>query len=116
LLKKVIEIESAIVKLTSVVSPRSKGFNSIKTQLETNEPKIIQLKTKSTNCISYSGWAASILITAGLFWILNPKTELKQQLQSADTENLYFEIEIEDARTDLAATKTLLNAIRDEDF
>jgi hypothetical protein len=52
----------------------------------------------------------------GVILDFNQKTELKQQLQSADTENLYFEIEIEDARTDLAATKTLLNAIRDEDF
>lgn len=116
LLKEVTEIESAIIKLTAAVSPRSKGFDSIKSQLETNEQKVIELHTKTTNWISYTGWAASILIAAGLFWTLNQKTELEQQLQSADTENLYFEIQIEDARTDLAATKTLLDAIRDKDI
>ena len=116
LLQEVIDIESAIVKLTAAVSPRAKGFSSIKERLNNNKGKVVELQPRKTNWISYAGWAASILLATGLFWTLNQKTELEQQLQTADTQNLYLETQIEDARTDLAATKNLLDVIRDKDI
>lgn len=116
LLQEVIEIERAVVKLTSAVSPRAKGFESIKARLNAEETKVVELQPRTSNWMSYTGWAASILLAAGLFWTLNQKTNLEQQLQTAETENLYLETQIEDARTDLAATKNLLNVIRDKDI
>ncbi|EPR72119.1 hypothetical protein ADIWIN_2958 [Winogradskyella psychrotolerans RS-3] len=116
LLQEVIEIEGAVLKLTAAVSPRAKGFESIKARLEAEDTKVVQLQPRQTNWISYTGWAASILLAAGLFWTLNQNTDLEQQLQTADIENQYLETQIEDARTDLAATKNLLNVIRDKDI
>ena len=115
LLQEVKEIESSVVKLTAAVSPSAKGFEAIKTQINTADTsKVVTLQPKRTNWISYAGWAASIVLAIGLFWTLNQKTDLEQQLQTADTENRYLETQIEDARTDLVATKNLLNVIRDK--
>ncbi|REE24867.1 anti-sigma factor [Winogradskyella pacifica] len=116
LLQEVLEIEGAVLKLTAAVSPRAKGFESIKARLDAENTKVVQLPPRQTNWISYTGWAASILLAAGLFWTLNQNTDLEQQLQTADIENQYLETQIEDARTDLAATKNLLNVIRDKDI
>lgn len=117
LLQEVTEIESAVVKLTASVSPKATGFESIKKQLNADgEAKVIELQPTKTRWISYTGWAASILLAVGLFWTLIQNTELEQQLQTADTENRYLETQIEDTRTDLAATKNLLDVIRDKDI
>ncbi|SDH23902.1 anti-sigma factor [Winogradskyella thalassocola] len=116
LLQEVLDIEAAVLKLTAAVSPRANGFESIKARLDADDTKVIDLQPKTTNWISYTGWAASIALAAGLFWTLNQNTDLEQQLQTADIENQYLETQIEDARTDLAATKNLLNVIRDKDI
>lgn len=116
LLQEVIEIEVAVLKLTAAVSPRAKGFESIKARLNTEDIKVVQLPPRQNNWLNYTGWAAAIALAAGLFWTLNVKTDLEQQLQTADIENQYLETQIEDARTDLAATKNLLNVIRDKDI
>tara|TARA_R110002049_G_scaffold273961_2_gene451891 strand:- start:1794 stop:2588 length:795 start_codon:yes stop_codon:yes gene_type:complete len=116
LLQEVLDIESAVVKLTAAVSPGAKGFDTIKNQLNANDTKVVELQPRQTHWMSYAGWAASIVLAAGLFWTFNQKTELEQQIQTAEIENQYLETQIEDARTDLAATKNLLNVIRDKDI
>ena len=116
LLQEVLDIEGAVVKLTAAVSPRANGFESIKARLDAEETKVIHIQPRKTNWISYTGWAASVVLAAGLFWTLNQNTDLEQELQTVDIENQYLETQIEDAKTDLAATKNLLNVIRDKDI
>lgn len=119
LLQEVTEIENAVVKLTAAVSPRAKGFGTIKNRLEkeeSNETKVVELQPKKVNWVSYVGWAASILLATGLFWTLNQNKELEQQIETVEIEKQYLETQIEDARTDLAATKNLLNNIRDKNI
>ena len=116
LLQEVLEIENAIVKLTAAVSPHAINFESFKGKLGDTDTKVVQLKPKKPNWISYTGWAASILLAGGLLWTLNQKTELELQLQTAEIDKIYLETQIEDARTDLAATKNLLDIIRDKNM
>ncbi|WP_179376442.1 anti-sigma factor [Winogradskyella wichelsiae] len=116
LLQEVLEIENAVVKLTAAVSPSSKGFENLKDKIGNTDTKVVQLQPKSTNWMSYSGWAASVVLAAGLFWTLNQKSELKQTIQTVGLENRYLETQIEDTKTDLAATKNLLDVIRDKDI
>jgi anti-sigma-K factor RskA len=116
LLQEVLEIEAAVVKLTAAVSPHAINFDSFKTKLDNTDTKVVDLKPKKPNWISYTGWAASILLAGGLLWTLNNKSQLEEQLQTVETEKNYLEIQIEDARTDLAATKNLLDAIRDKNI
>ena len=116
LLQEVLEIESAVVRLTAAVSPKANDFSSIREQLDSSNTRVIPLQSKKTNWTSYTGWAASILLAAGFFWSLNNNKQLEENLQTVETEKQYLEIQIEDARTDLTATRTLLDAIRDKDI
>ncbi|MBU2929635.1 anti-sigma factor [Winogradskyella psychrotolerans] len=116
LLQEVVAIEKAVVKLTAAVSPRAKGFESIKARLEADDTKVVDLQPRTTSWISYTGWAAAILLAIGLFWTQRLNTGLEQELQTADMENQYLETQIEDAKSDLAATKNLLNVIRDKNI
>lgn len=116
ILQEVLEIESAVVKLTAAVSPHAIDFESFRGKLGDTETKVVDLKPQKPNWISYTGWAASILLAGGLLWTLNNKNELEEELQTVSTEKQYLEIQIEDARNDLASTKELLDAIRDKDI
>jgi anti-sigma-K factor RskA len=116
ILQEVLEIEAAVVKLTAAVSPHAIDFDSFKGKLDEKDVKVVDLKPKKPNWISYTGWAASILLVGGLLWTLNNNNQLEEQLKTAELEKQYLEIQIEDARIDLAATKNLLDAIRDKDI
>lgn len=116
ILQEVLEIEAAVIKLTASVSPHSIDFDSFGGKLDNTESKVVELKPKKPNWISYTGWAASVLLAGGLLWTLNTNNKLEKDIQSVSTEKQYLEIQIEDARNNLAATKTLLNAIRDKDI
>ncbi|WP_299114599.1 anti-sigma factor [uncultured Winogradskyella sp.] len=112
--KEVLEIESAIVKLTGAVSSNAVKFDALKDKI--TDTKVIDLKPKKNNWISYSGWAASIILAAGLLWTLNNKSQLEEDIKTVATEKQYLETQIEDARNNLAKTKDLLEAIRAKDI
>ena len=116
LLQEVLEIEAAVVKLTAAVSPHSVDFDSLKGQLSDSKPKVRDIKPKKPSWISYTGWAASILLAGGLIWTLNNKKDLELEIQTAEIENAYLETQIEAAKSDLTATKNLLDAIRAKDI
>ncbi|WP_111684524.1 anti-sigma factor [Winogradskyella tangerina] len=116
ILQEVLEIEAAVVKLTASVSPHSIDFDSFKGKLNEDDGKVIDLKPRKPNWISYTGWAASILLLGGLIWTLNTKNQLEEEIQTVSTEKQLLEIEIEAARNNLANTKNLLDAIRDKDI
>jgi anti-sigma-K factor RskA len=114
ILQEVLEIEAAVVKLTASASPHALDFDSFKDQL--TDTKVIDLKPKKPKWISYTGWAASIVLAGGLLWTLNNNNQLEEQLQTVETKKQYLEIQIEDARNNLANTKKLLDAIRDKNI
>ncbi|MBC2845727.1 anti-sigma factor [Winogradskyella flava] len=114
--QEVLEIEAAVIKLTAAASPKTVGFNIIKDQLGDSDAKVVDLKPKKRGWIAYTGWAASILLAVGLLWTLNNKSQVEEELQSVSIEKQYLEIQIEDARDNLAATKNLLDAIRDKNI
>lgn len=117
-LKEVLEIEAAIVKLTASVSPKKDiSFNTIKGRLNNNNStsgKVISLNRSKTKWINYSGWAAAVVLAGGLIWTINMKSTLENQIQTVTTEKDFLEIQMETSKTDLAETKNLLNIIRDK--
>jgi len=115
-LKEVLEIEAAIVKLTASVSPKNKiTFNTIKDRLDNNtDSKVISLNRPKTQWLNYSGWAAAVVLAGGLIWTINQKSDLENQIQTVNTEKDFLEIQMETSKTDLAETKNLLNIIRDK--
>jgi anti-sigma-K factor RskA len=120
LLNEVEKIESAIVKLTAAASPSdSKAmFTSIKDSLNfgQNDTKVIPIGKAKTNYFSYVGWAASILLTVGLFWLSNQNNELKTKISTAESDKEFLEFQIEKANGSLTEAKKLISVLRDRDI
>jgi anti-sigma-K factor RskA len=119
ILQEVLSIETAIVKLTAATSPldSSNSFQSIKTTLGIDDDsKVISISKPKNNWIRYSGWAAALIIGAGLLWTLNQNKQLENAITTAEIENAYLETQIEASKTSLANTKALLDVLRERDI
>lgn len=120
ILQEVLEIESAVITLSSAMSPSDNQhlLQAIKDKLQfgNNDTKVIAMPKSRTNWFAYTGWAAALIVGAGLLWTINQNKQLEFQLSDAEIEKAYLETQIEDAKTDLAANKALLNALRDRDI
>lgn len=116
-LKEVLEIEAAFIKLSNSLAPeKNVDFNLIKAHLEHNNKVVSLPKQKNRNWITYTGWAAAVIVGAGLFWTLNQKQQLETEITTINTEKEFLEIQIEESRDKLAETKNLLNIIRDRNI
>ncbi|MET2984029.1 anti-sigma factor [Aureibaculum conchae] len=118
--KEVAEIEAAVLKLTAATAPTSNtSFQKIKAKISdanTNEPKVVQLAKKSTNWLSYTGWAAAVLLLGGFIWTMVQNNNLSTQLKSAELEKQQLEEQIFKANSSLAETKKLNTILRDKDI
>ncbi len=121
-LQEVLEIETAIVKLTASTSRgnKSKIFTVIKDKLLFNKPdrvtKVIPLAKPKYNWLTYSGWAAAILLGIGMFWTMNQNDDLKVAVQKSEMKQSLLETQIADSKTDLESNKKLLTILRDKDI
>ncbi len=77
---------------------------------------MVPLIEKKNPWISYVGWAASVLLAIGLFWMYNQNQELKSELEVVGETNLRLEDQIADSDTSLEKTQALLNALRDKEI
>lgn len=121
--QEVSEIENAIIKLTASVSLGNKAqvWTLIKNKLSFNQhqkadPKVVTMSQPKYNWLTYTGWAAAILLGIGMFWTLNQNTALQSEIQTAEIKQSYLETQIADAKTDLDASKNLLSILRDKDI
>ena len=114
-LQEVLKIEAAITTLTAATAPSdATSFNTIKNQLDTST--IIPIKKPTSNWVSYTGWAASILLASGLLWTIIQNNQLKTKVKLAETKKQQLEQQIEDANANLADTKQLVTVLRDKDI
>ncbi|MBL4605821.1 MAG: anti-sigma factor [Flavobacteriaceae bacterium] len=114
LLEEVLKIEQSIVMLTAATATKDAKFlfSSIKDQLNIQqEPTVIPIR--KSNWISYTGWAASILIGSGLVWSIIQNNDLKDQIAKERTQ---LEQQIERASTDLAEAEKLITVFRDREI
>ena len=120
LLDEVLKIEATIIKLTAAASPLGSKytFKSIKEKLGLNDDtsKIVTINKPKTSWLAYTGWAASILLSAGLFWTLNQNKQLEIEITTTNIKNEGLEAQIEASKTNLANTKALLNVLRDRNI
>ena len=128
ILQEVLEIEAAVVKLTASASrgTTSRIFGTIKEKLSFNNPiienkvakdtKVVSIAKPKYNWLTYTGWAAAIILGVGLFWTMNQNSTLQSDLQTAENKQMFLETQIADAKTDLEANKNLLTILRDKDI
>ncbi len=118
-LREVLEIEAAVVKLTAAVSPgSSSSFPDIKPRLglDISKTKVVSLDKSKTNWLTYTGWAAAIILGAGLFWQLNINSDLESQIMITDTKQGVLEAEIEASKTSLKEANAFIKTIQDRDI
>ena len=118
--KEVEEIEVALQKLSSAVAPSYNAealLASIKQKLsnKSGETVINIERKKETDWVSYFGWAATILLLIGLFFVFEDKNELREQLNSEKARNAKMEQQIADARDDAEKSEELLAVLRNKD-
>lgn len=120
ILQEVIEIESAVIKLSSAMSPNDNQhlLKLIKENLQfgNKDVKVVSIEKTKYNWLTYTGWAAALIVGAGLLWTLNQNKQLESQISDVNIEKGYLELQIEEAKTDLAVKENLLSVLRDRDI
>lgn len=120
ILQEVLEIEAAVVKLTASTSQRNNAhiLENVKKKLglEGNDTKVVSLVKPKYNWITYTGWAASIVLAAGLLWTVNQNKQLQFDVQVAETQQSLLETQIENSKNSLAEANTLITVLRDDNI
>jgi len=109
------EIEEALMMLSTAMAPHSADhlIASIKEKLSktpTTSPK--EIPVRKINWVTYSGWAASLLLLIGLFLFFNRTNDLRDRLSTAKAKNAQMEQQIVDARENAENAEELLAVIR----
>ncbi|MHA6278660.1 anti-sigma factor [Salinimicrobium sp. CAU 1759] len=118
--EEVLKIESSIVSLTAAASPSDSGYilPSIKSKLNLNDDstRVVPLKPSRAPWITYSGWAAAVVVGVTLLWTVNEMNALKEEIQVVETNNDLLEEQIENANNSYVEAQNLLNVLRDKDI
>ncbi|SDR65424.1 anti-sigma factor [Christiangramia echinicola] len=117
--KEVEEIEVALQKLSAAAAPSYNAeaiLASIKKKLgNKSEGTVIGIeRKKETDWVAYMGWAATVVLLVGLFFVFEDKNNLREQLSSEQAENAKMEQQIADAREDAEKSEELLAVLRDK--
>lgn len=120
ILREVLEIESAIIKLSSAMSPgKNKHLLQLikdKLELGAKDVKVISIEKATYNWLTYSGWAATLVVGVSLLWTINQNQELEIKVADTEIEKAFLEVQIDEAKTNLALKENLLNILRDRNI
>ncbi|WP_159023831.1 anti-sigma factor domain-containing protein [Formosa sp. L2A11] len=122
-LNEVLQIEAAILKLTEATAPKNTvlDFNKITEKISTKtekETKVVKLKAEKlrSSWLSFTGWAAAVILGAGLLWSIQENSELQSKISVSQIDNEFLEQQIEIADSDLKQAKSLITILRDKDL
>ncbi|MBW8243928.1 anti-sigma factor [Muricauda oceani] len=110
-------IEKAILAITEATSPRMPldGFAKIKARIGDVIPFTPERSTsKGTPWGSYLGWAASVLLAIGLFWMYTENSKLKSEIELTNQEKQSLEDILSDTQEEITFKESLLEDIRDQ--
>nr|WP_228236076.1 anti-sigma factor [Muricauda sp. M10] len=114
--KEIEAIELAILKLTASVSPKmpENGFEKIKAELNnTIQFTPVQSKRKAL-WTPYLGWAASIILAIGLFWLYSENRNLKSEIEISSQDKLRLEETLSNTQEAIVRKESLLEQLRDQ--
>lgn len=112
---EIIAIEKAIVALSSSFSPfhSVSNYEKIKEKLELKSAKVIEMKP-TTNWSQYIGWAAAVLLLAGIGFQYTEMDQNNSQVANATIEKSKLEKEIKILALKNKNSETTLAIVRDE--
>ncbi|MBI6117072.1 anti-sigma factor [Salegentibacter maritimus] len=111
------EIEKALLNLSAATAPNNAEhlITSIKDKLTGTSAKTTpERPVRTISWITYSGWAASLLLLIGLFTFFNRTNNLREELRTAQARNVQMEEQIANARENAKDAEELLAIIRDK--
>ncbi|MFD0989646.1 anti-sigma factor domain-containing protein [Mariniflexile jejuense] len=120
ILQEVLDIEAAIIKLTAATSryKNANTFQKIKDQLgfDADDTKVISIAKPTYNWITYTGWAASVILAVGLFYTVTQNNKLQENIQIAKTQQSLLETQIANSKNSLEEANTLITVLRDDNI
>ncbi|APG59769.1 anti-sigma factor [Christiangramia salexigens] len=113
--KEVEEIEAALLQLSSASAPYNPESVLARIKQKLSDKGVRRLEPKSrTNWVPYIGWAASLLLLVGLFFLMDDNNDLREQLSSERIKVTQMEQQIADARENAEKAQELLAVLRDK--
>ena len=111
---EIIAIEKSIVALSSSFSPFHSvaNFEKIKEKLELKHAKVIEMKP-TTNWSQYIGWAAAVLLLAGISFQYMQIDQNNSQVATASIEKTKLEKELRILELKNKSSETTLAIVRD---
>ncbi|TRW97190.1 anti-sigma factor [Flavobacterium gawalongense] len=111
---EIIAIEKAIVALSSSFSPFHSvaNYEKIKSKLELKHAKVIELEP-TRNWSQYIGWAAAILLLAGIGYQYNQLEQTNTQVVNAEVVKAKMEKDLNALELKNKASETNLAVVRD---
>ena len=120
IMEEVLKIESAIISLTASVSPAHSNSLplSLKSRIDLNDnsKEVVSMKSSRTSWVTYSGWAAAVVIGFTLLWTVNEISVLKEKIEVVETDKDLLEEQIENANSSFAEAQRLLSVLRDKEI
>jgi anti-sigma-K factor RskA len=124
------EVNAAITKYPEVKAEVEKIETTLKALAEHTAPPVSEkvwdtinanlfgsnVKTLQPSRVVYIGWAASLLLLVGLFWMFNQNSTLQNELVKIQNENQELLERIISTEESLAETESLLNILRDKNI
>jgi len=110
-------IEASILALSGAAyAAKAPKFGTLKSRLSPSTVvKPLHPKT-SNSWINYMGWAASVVLAAGLFWVFTQNNRLKSDVDRINQENLFLEQQISNAQDSKEETESLLQLLREKEI
>lgn len=120
IMEEILAIEAAILELSKTTAPKpadKKQFSDLIRRIGRDpDPEPLRIPGRTSNWVAYSGWAAALLLAAGLWWVYQQNAGLQEAIQLRTSEVELLEEQIFEARNSLDKTRGLLNTLRDRDI
>lgn len=112
---EIIAIEKSMLALSSSFAPFQsvKNYAAIKEKLNLSTPEVINMSPKR-NWAQYVGWAAAIILMAGIGFQYNQLEVTNNQIVTTNLEKVKIEKERNELATKKAAIETHLAVIKDD--
>ncbi len=113
--EEIIAIEKAIIALSSSFSPFHSvaNYEKIKAKIELKHTPVIDIKS-TRNWPKYMGWAAAVLLLAGIGYQYSVLTDTANQVITIETKKTKLEKEFNALQLKNKAAETSLAVIRDD--
>lgn len=115
--KEVEAIERTLIDLSGAAAPTvpKNLFDTIRQKLNKDQ-KVIPLKEERNNWLPMLGWAASILLLVGMFFLFRQNQQLKDDIRVVQEERTEIEQQMVDARNDAEKAAEFLEVLRERNI